>query len=95
LGASGTPVKHDYLKEPLSILLSNFPYLYFKDLNDRQKKMIFIPLVLISAFLIYCWAIILTTEIIAARRPHLGLMFFTTFEFDNETISTTDMQLLS
>ena len=47
----------------------------------RQKKFILIPLLLILALLIYCWTIILTTEILATWRHYLGLIFFILLAF--------------
>ena len=47
----------------------------------RQKKFILISLLLILALLIYCWAIILTTEILATWRHYLGLIFFILLAF--------------
>ena len=42
----------------------------------REKKLIFIPLLLILVLLTYCWTIILTTDILATWRHYLGLIFF-------------------
>ena len=42
----------------------------------KQKILILIPLSLIIVILTYCWAVILTTEILATLRHYLGLIFF-------------------
>ena len=42
----------------------------------KQKILILIPLSLIIVILTYCWAVILTTEILATWRHYLGLIFF-------------------
>lgn len=42
----------------------------------KKVKLLLIPLILILLFLIYCWIIILSTEILATWRHYLGLIFF-------------------
>ena len=42
----------------------------------KQKKLILIPLTFVACILIYCWTIILTTEILATWRHYLGLVLF-------------------
>src|SRR5205809_743137 len=37
---------------------------------------ILIPLMIIAALLVYCWTIILTTELLATWRHYVGLLFF-------------------
>ncbi|MEO6229200.1 MAG: hypothetical protein ABJB11_06935 [Ferruginibacter sp.] len=42
----------------------------------KQKRLVLIPLIIIAAMLIYCWGIILTTEILATWRQYIGLLLF-------------------
>lgn len=42
----------------------------------RQKLFLSIPLVIVAGLLIYCWAIILSTDILATWRHYIGLGLF-------------------
>ncbi len=48
-------------------------------MSTRQKILILIPLLIITVSLIYCWTIILTTDILATWRHYLGLVLFLVF----------------
>lgn len=42
----------------------------------RKKLFLSIPLVIVAGLLIYCWAIILSTDILATWRHYIGLGLF-------------------
>lgn len=42
----------------------------------KEKRLILIPLIIIAAILIYCWATFITTEIGSTWRHYLGLVLF-------------------
>ena len=57
----------------------------------KQKKLLSVPLIVVVGILIYCWTIILTTEILATWRQYLGLALFSAiafFYFKNLIITT-------
>jgi hypothetical protein len=45
-------------------------------MTTKQKVLILIPLLIITGMLVYCWAIILATDIIATWRHYTGLILF-------------------
>ena len=42
----------------------------------KNKILLLIPLTITGSFLLYCWAIILTTEVLATWRHYTGLALF-------------------
>ena len=42
----------------------------------NEKKLLLVPLVLTAIFLIYCWTLILTTDILATWKHYTGLILF-------------------
>ena len=42
----------------------------------KEKKLLLIPLIIMTILLSYCWAVILTTDILATWRHYIGLTLF-------------------
>jgi hypothetical protein len=47
----------------------------------RQKLFLFIPLTIVVGLLIYCWTIIISTEVLATWRHYVGLGLFLVLMF--------------
>ena len=48
---------------------------------SKEKKLISLPLIIVAIILVYCWTIILTTEILATWSQYLGLTLFIVIVF--------------
>ncbi|MGN6195821.1 MAG: hypothetical protein ACTHOB_12845 [Ginsengibacter sp.] len=65
----------------------------------KKKILLFIPLIIITALLIYCWTTILFTDIIATWQHYMALglfavLVFLYFKSFNNTIIATGLYLL-